>query len=234
MIKWDKILTEEYLKEEYLVNGRSFFDIGKEKGCSPETVKHWCVLYSIQLRHNRSELKDLTGKRFNRLLVIDRSKNDRNNKPTWNCLCDCGKSIIVCGMSLNKGETQSCGCLHKDIISIGKVGEISQGYWTRVLKSAQNRKLKVEITKEYAWNLFLYQNKKCALTGRELFFSSDLTNKNLIQTASLDRIDSKKHYIEGNIQWVHKSINRLKRAMNNDDFIQICFLINDYYFGDDK
>ena len=47
-------------------------------------------------------------------------------------------------------------------------------------------------------------------------------------TASLDRIDSKKGYIEGNIQWVHKDINRMKWAFNEDYFIKLCNNIYQY------
>ena len=41
-------------------------------------------------------------------------------------------------------------------------------------------------------------------------------------TASLDRIDSSKGYIEGNVQWVHKSVNIMKCDFSSDIFIGIC------------
>jgi len=44
------------------------------------------------------------------------------------------------------------------------------------------------------------------------------------KTASLDRIDSnyEKGYLRGNVQWVHKDINRLKMNRSDDSFIAIC------------
>ena len=40
-------------------------------------------------------------------------------------------------------------------------------------------------------------------------------------TASLDRIDSKKGYIEGNVQWVHKNVNKMKMDLDEKEFFSI-------------
>ena len=70
--------------------------------------------------------EDLTGKRFGRLVVIEQSddyvtpKGEHNAK--WKCLCDCqrGKENVtytyVLGSSLKRGTTQSCGCIHKEMM----------------------------------------------------------------------------------------------------------------------
>jgi len=42
------------------------------------------------------------------------------------------------------------------------------------------------------------------------------------QTASLDRIDSSKGYIEGNVQWVHRKINMMKQSYTQEEFIELC------------
>lgn len=56
-------------------------------------------------------LNDLTGRTFGRLRVTKRDGSDKFNQATWECVCDCGKSTVVCGHSLTRGSTQSCGCL---------------------------------------------------------------------------------------------------------------------------
>ena len=48
------------------------------------------------------------------------------------------------------------------------------------------------------------------------------SSKDKTATASLDRIDSTKGYIDGNIQWVHKRINTMKMDMSQKDFIDFC------------
>lgn len=63
--------------------------------------------------------KDLTGKRFGRLLVLAvESPPDgrRRSTYTWRCRCDCGKIVSVSGNSLTQGGTRSCGCLQRDAV----------------------------------------------------------------------------------------------------------------------
>lgn len=56
---------------------------------------------------------DLTGKKFNKLKVIEEIKERRNGCIYWKCLCDCGnpEPVIVKGSNLTSGEVKSCGCL---------------------------------------------------------------------------------------------------------------------------
>ena len=96
-------------------------------------------------------------------------------------------------------------------------GEIAAKYWFNVTKHALGRQLEMDVSMEYAWDLFLHQDRKCALTGVELKFGV-----NGEQTASLDRIDSAEGYTPANIQWVHKDINFMKRKMSTEGFISWC------------
>lgn len=75
------------------------------------------------------------------------------------------------------------------------------------------------------WNLFIIQNRKCALSGLELSFPK--TSEDQSYTASIDRIDSALGYVEGNVQWVHKDINMMKNKYNQEYFIQMCKLISE-------
>lgn len=63
------------------------------------------------------KVKDLTGQRFGRLIVLARAENDRHNKSQWLCQCDCGNQKTVNGQSLTRGLTMSCGCLNREISS---------------------------------------------------------------------------------------------------------------------
>lgn len=60
---------------------------------------------------------DLSGKRFGRLIVIEKDKSDCKKGLSWLCECDCGNRCIVWGIYLRNGDTKSCGCLHKDVVS---------------------------------------------------------------------------------------------------------------------
>lgn len=76
------------------------------------------------------------------------------------------------------------------------------------------------VDKEYLHELFLKQNRTCAYTGWQLTFDSSVKVRD--GTASLDRIDSSKGYIPGNVQWVHKYINVMKSWQTHSDFIELC------------
>lgn len=172
---------------------------------------------------------NLVGQKFGRLTIVRNSGGSRGGSVLWECLCDCGNIIHVSSRHLNRknNNIKSCGCLQKESGTNHKdwkgVGEISGAWWTQRITRSDHRRIPVEvsISKEYAWNLFLEQDRKCALSGLELVIST----KTNLGTASLDRIDSTKGYIEGNVQWVHKHINFMKNKFSVDYFIDICKLI---------
>lgn len=103
------------------------------------------------------------------------------------------------------------------------IGDISGSFYSNIKSQAKFRGIEFTLTKQDFWDLFIKQNKRCALSGLELYFEKCYTlsihNKG---TASLDRVDSSKGYILGNVQWVHKDINYMKQCYSNDVFIDFC------------
>lgn len=57
---------------------------------------------------------DLTGQRFGRLTVIEKTDKRNNGGNVWKCLCECGNIVEVRSDCLRCGHTQSCGCLRKE------------------------------------------------------------------------------------------------------------------------
>lgn len=86
------------------------------------------------------------------------------------------------------------------------------------------RGIEFAVTIEYLWDLFLRQEKKCVFTGWSIGFNPTYMDKKS-KTASLDRIDSSKGYIEGNLQWVHRIVNKLKKNIPDDIFLAVCLAI---------
>ena len=94
------------------------------------------------------KVKDLTGQKFGKLVVIERVEkpdNINDKKAYWICKCECGNiTKPIAGTSLTRGNTQSCGCLQKT--TVRKVGTTtlkdltgqSFGNWT-VIERAENR-----------------------------------------------------------------------------------------------
>ena len=63
-----------------------------------------------------NKLIDMTGQRYGRLTVIGRyPQNSINNKPLWECKCDCGNVVLVNRRRLKDGMTKSCGCYRRDL-----------------------------------------------------------------------------------------------------------------------
>lgn len=103
---------------------------------------------------------------------------------------------------------------------------ISGDYWRCIQKAGKDRGLGFDLTLEFLWDLFEKQKGVCALSGLPIVLEVGLgeLNKHGYQrrTASLDRIDSSKGYIKGNIQWVHKEINQMKSNRTDREFIELC------------
>jgi hypothetical protein len=76
---------------------------------------------------------DLIGFRFGRLLVLSRKENSKNNKITWECLCDCGKKKTILGASLLNERTVSCGCYSKEATRNSNLIDISNIKFGRLL-----------------------------------------------------------------------------------------------------
>lgn len=62
---------------------------------------------------------DLKGKTFGRLEVLERAGTAYTPNftavPLWRCRCECGKIVVVRGVSLRNESTRSCGCLQAEL-----------------------------------------------------------------------------------------------------------------------
>ena len=72
------------------------------------------------------------------------------------------------------------------------------------------------ITYDYILALDLKQNGNCLYTGRKLVWDTKKINK-----ASIDRIDSSKGYVKGNIQLVTFEVNQAKNDLSDSVFLNI-------------
>ena len=86
---------------------------------------------------------DLIDKRFGRLVVLKRADNNKHGQLMWICLCSCGIEKIIRGNNLKSGDTKSCGCLHREIMTQHahcKNGEMSKTYesWHQMIQRCIN------------------------------------------------------------------------------------------------
>ena len=140
----------------------------------------------------------------------------------------CNRCRFVSMNRSNKGRHKGCG----------KLTRTFYGYFKNV---ARRRSIPFEVDIDYLWELAISQNEKCALSGIPITFpdssgmgkvsgnfSHTTIGANQFQ-ASLDRIDSSKGYVEGNVQWLHKDLNIMKNKFSQEQFIYFCKCVSKEY-----
>lgn len=168
--------------------------------------------------------KDLTGKKFGRLLVISQApsiaRKNSNRKQiwncAWNCLCDCGNTRIATTDKLNRGNIQSCGCLalenSKNPVMLSKLHESNREYHPRIASARRvleryvrqdNGQCNIEFDEFYS-----ISQMNCTYCGIEpsnkfnaFYDQPDNSYSKLEGTfcySGLDRIDSSFPHISGN------------------------------------
>lgn len=171
----------------------------------------------------------LEGKTFGTLRVLELSHSDKKHGTMWTCQCSCGNEHIVRGSHLTAGTVYRCpSCKFTAMRNPDAVGDMSVLYWHQIINGATRRGLSVEVTHEEAYQKYLDQDRKCALSGVPIIFPPR-SNRPELNTASLDRIDSSVGYTISNIQWVHKLINRMKMNLPDTEFVTWCKVVSTYH-----
>lgn len=189
---------------------------------------------------NRNRRNIKIGDQFGDWLVISDKKdhvivNNIKVERKWHVRCKCGYESTIRTSHLTGKRSVCCSKC-----SIQKrrtfVGQIATWVFNRARSGAKERGLEWNISDQYLWNLFQKQLGECALSGVELAFSEQSSGKEARSntTASLDRIDSSKGYIEGNVQWIHKNINKMKMDFDQKQFIEVCQKITLYQNLDER
>lgn len=181
-------------------------------------------------RYNSSN-EDFIGKKFGEWTVIKEviNKSDLHHR-YWMCQCKCGKCSNIRHDSVRNCKTTRCKAYSyrtgADNPCWKGYEEISGQLFGQIRSNAIIRKLEFNLTPKYLWEQYLRQDKRCVYTNEYLTFDKKST---ILAIASLDRIDSSKGYIIGNVQWVNRSVNTVKWDLPEKEFIQKCIAIANNY-----
>lgn len=169
------------------------------------------------------------GKQFGEWTVIGYSHTDKVGAIYWDAQCSCGEQHKVRAASLRAGTSTRCmkcrpqSASGADNFRWKDTGcSFSQSFITSKRAGAKNRGIEWDITNEALQSILEQQQFKCAYSGEDIGFKGSARNKH---TASIDRIDSSKGYVNGNVHWVHKDVNRMKSTLTEERFRELCLKI---------
>jgi hypothetical protein len=92
---------------------------------------------------------DLIGQRFGKLVVLKENGRD-HGAVSWECLCDCGKTITTSSWRLRGGSTKSCGCYNKERTHETRFKDISGQRFGRLVVISPVGK---SPNREFLWNV---------------------------------------------------------------------------------
>lgn len=180
----------------------------------------------------------LRDEKTGRILPSDKFAQDIDHKVVIKMYVEDNMSSIQIARELNSYPKKIQGILKVNNIQFRKkrcylsgpnnpkytgYEEIQGAFWAAAKFGATKRGIEWSITKEFMWELYLKQNRKCAYSKIPIHFSSNnLEHKLGVGTASIDRIDSSKGYAPDNVCWVHKRVNVMKGNMALEEFFEFC------------
>lgn len=149
------------------------------------------------------------------------------------CRCSCGSEVMLRVPDFLSNDSHNrckkC-CIGENATNWDGFGNLPKSVVTKIKLRAKLRGKKFNLSGEYLWELYQNQNGKCALSGIDIGFTAlseyNLSNPHI--SASLDRIDSSKGYIQGNVQWVHSMVNIMKNEFSEKEFLEMCKHITNY------
>lgn len=149
---------------------------------------------------------DLKGKRFGKLVGVERAANSKNGSARWVFRCDCGNEKVISASIVKNGITCSCGCLKLKRGGLSRSREYQA--WNNMIRRCHDPK-----NSKYLY----YGGSGISVCERwrSSFqdFLADMGNRPS-PAHSIDRIDRTGNYEPGNCRWTTIHIQMRNRRNN--------------------
>jgi hypothetical protein len=139
----------------------------------------------------------------------------------WNCVCKCGNKVIASSRDLKRGHKKSCGCKRKDPRPyLRKPNATFFNLYQAYGKAAKARNIPFKISFQHALALFQLPCFYCKQLPAQLRKGRSVDNKTDKLYNGIDRVNSSKGYIKGNVVAACMSCNYAKRAKTLEAFVE--------------
>lgn len=192
-------------------------------------------------------IKNKTGERYGRLVVIEYYGKNEKGRILWRCKCDCGNEKIVASDLLSSGKTKSCGCLKYEVLHNPN----------HLFKREQDRKksiMKVQYShikrrnKKFTGEVMTFEEfckkseEPCAYCGEP--YSKEIEDRlnetkngkrlssKIVRINGIDRINSSIGYTNENTVACCKKCNTAKNTMSKEDFLSWIYKV--YHFNNNE
>lgn len=147
----------------------------------------------------------------------------------------CSRSCAIRWANTHKKHTFTEKC-RQHLLSIANNRHDEYSGFRYIFRNIKKRFKEVNIDLPYLKQLWDIQNGICPYTGIHMTLPTYKHNADYFTVASLDRIDSSKGYIKGNLQFVVLPINLMKSSMSDAAIKRFLKQISEYtsHFCEDE
>ena len=146
------------------------------------------------------KVKDLTGQRFGRWLILERAVK-RGKGTRYICRCDCGTVRTLYGDGLKSGNSKSCGCLRDELLIKRATHNMSK---TRIYNIWAGMKSRCSNQKDPNYKNYGGRGISVCPEWKESFvtFYTWTIHSGYKEGLQIDRIDNNGNYEPPNGHWV--------------------------------
>lgn len=175
-----------------------------------------CALEKVRNPNLPIDAKDISDMTFGYIKVLGFS-HVKHRQVYWNCICKCGRKLIINGISLRAGHTKSCGCMKnvKHHLTSHQLFRV----WNSMKGRCGNKNNKsykdyggrgIQVCQEWYYDFMSFYDWSI--------------NNGYKKGSSIDRIDVNGNYEPSNCRWIPMSL----QAGNKRNTIRINYRDKEY------